>query len=400
MIAALTAGQALLVAVSLYQSAITIAGRATARRARTRPPLPTPPPRILALVCARDEEAVIERIVAGLRAQDYPPDAFEVVVVAHNCVDGTAERARLAGARVVEASSERSGKHAALTESFTAWSTGWEYVTVLDADSRIEPQFLSEVARHLAGEVAVQVETVPHAAPGMVAAGYGLGRRARNALWWRPREALGYGTTINGTGFAIRADVLRSELGKINTITEDLQLTARLASQGRRVRYVSTTTVGVEEPRNLGSSMRQRTRWARGHLRVVAFEWPSLVNRALHGDVRALDLAIYLAIPTRLLTRTSVTLSLAFAILRLPFALPAGIVALAFSGEWGLPVIVGLRDRILPANLGGLRLAFENGVLSLLWFPIGLWALVTAGSTSWHRMPRASEEETDAPAAA
>lgn len=400
MIAALTAGQALLVAVSLYQSAITISGRAAARRARTRPPLPSPPPRILALVCARDEEAVIERIVSGLRGQDYPAEAFDVLVIAHNCSDGTAERARLAGARVVEARSLRSGKHAALTASAAVWSSGWEYVAVLDADSRIQPQFLSEVARYLPGEVAVQVETTPHAAPGMVAAGYGLGRRARNALWWRPREALGYGTTINGTGFTIRADLLRSELASINTITEDLQLTARLASSGRRVRYVSTTTVGVEEPRNLGSSMRQRTRWARGHLRVVALEWPSLFARALRGDRRALDLAIYLAIPTRLLTRTSVSLSLAFSLFRLPFALPASVVALAFAGEWGLPVIVGLRERILPANMAGLRLAFENGVLSLLWFPIGLWALVTAGSTTWHRMPRASEEGSDAPAAA
>ncbi len=400
MIAALTVGQALLVGVSLYQSVITIVGRAVGRRTRRHQELPAPAPRILALVCARDEEAVIDRIVTSLRNQDYPAEAFDVVVVAHNCADSTAERARRAGARVVEAHSSRPGKHAALAASADVWGNGWEYVAVFDADSRIEPQFLSEVARHLIGEVAVQVETVPHTVPGVVAEGYGLGRRARNALWWRPREALGYGTTINGTGFAIRTDVLRSELGTISAITEDLQLTVRLGVRGHRVRYVSTTTVGVEEPRSLGSSMRQRTRWARGHLRVVALEWPSLVIRGLRGDARALDLAIYLAIPTRLLTRTAVTLSLAFALLRLPFALPAGIVTLAFSAEWGLPLIVGLRERILPANPRGIRLAFENGVLSLLWFPIGLWALVTAGSTAWHRMPRATEEEMDATAAA
>ena len=396
----LVAGQALVVAVSLYQSVITIAGRIAARGPKAPAPLPSPPPRILALICARDEQDVIGRLIASLRAQQYPATAVDVLVVAHNCQDATPERARAAGARVIEVRSERPGKIEALAGSVTAWSEGWEYVVILDADSRIETNFLSELACHLEGQTCIQVETVPHVAAGTVAESYGLGRRARNALWWRPREALGLGTTINGSGFAIRTDVLRAELSSLRTVTEDLQLTARLASQGHPVRYLSTTHVWVEEPHELGSSMRQRTRWARGHLRVVALEWPALGGRALRGDWAALDMAIYLAVPTRLLTRIGVSLSFAIAVLRLPFALPVSLLALALSGEWALPVIVGLRDRLLPPNLSGLRLAFENGVLSLLWFPIGLWALLTARSTTWHRMPRAAEEETDATAAA
>ncbi|MGH2633032.1 MAG: glycosyltransferase family 2 protein, partial [Tepidiformaceae bacterium] len=233
-------------------------------------------------------------------------------------------------------------------------------------------------------------------------AGYALGRRARNALWWRPREALGLGTTISGCGFFIEPGALTRTLQALRTLTEDLETTARLYAEGHRVAYVSSTFVRVGEPNQLAASVRQRSRWARGHLRVLLYEWPRLVRRALGGDARAFDMAVYLAAPTRLLTRTMLTLSLGVSLLQLSFALPLTLVTAAFCGEWLVPAYVSLHDHILPANRRGLSLAVRHGVLSLLWFPIGLWAAVTPWSKSWHVMPRPanSEETADASAAA
>ena len=291
--------------------------------------------------------------------------------------------------------------NARLGNAATGCSVSLFPVGVFDADASVPTDLLSRVAEASAGEVCLQVETVPPDSDEWLVAGYALGRRARNALWWRPREALGLGTTISGCGFFIEPRLLGRTLRGLRTLTEDLEATARLYSEGHRVAYVSTTFVRVGEPHQFAASMRQRSRWARGHVRVLLHEWPRLFRRSLRGDAQAFDMAIYLAAPTRLLTRTAVTASFLASLLQLSFGLPLGLASLAFGGEWGVPAYVSLAEHIVPANRAGLSLAVRHGVLSLLWFPIGLWAAVTPWSKSWHVMPRPVDEEVgDASAAA
>jgi hypothetical protein len=148
----------------------------------------------------------------------------------------------------------------------------------------------------------------------------------------------------------------------------------------------------VQEPHTLDASLKQRLRWVRGHLGVVIRHERELAARALRGDLRALDLALYLAVPTRLLTRLAVTGALAISLLRLPGRLPLGIVLAAFAGEWLIPLVIGVRERLMPLTPAGLRLALRHSVLALLWFPIGFWALVTASKREWAPTPRAGEE--------
>ncbi len=68
-------------------------------------------PNVSLIVAAHDEEAVIERWVAGALAVDYPRELLQVVVACDGCHDETAERARAAGADLV-LELERGGKEA------------------------------------------------------------------------------------------------------------------------------------------------------------------------------------------------------------------------------------------------------------------------------------------------
>jgi cellulose synthase/poly-beta-1,6-N-acetylglucosamine synthase-like glycosyltransferase len=389
--------QAFWVAFSLYQSSITVAGRAARRR---KPPAAGLPPRFYVAICARNEQAVVANIVGDLLAQDYPRDRFVVTVIAHNCTDSTPLVAAAAGATVIELSTERPGKAAAVRAALGAAGAEYDFIAIFDADARIPNRLLAEVAAASPNEDCLQVETVPHESHDWLVEGYGLGRRVRNALWWRPREALGLGTTVTGSGWFIRPAVLRELIPQLRTITEDLELTARICSSGRKVAYVSSTYVIVEEPHDLEPSMRQRVRWARGHFGVVAREWRPMARRVRQGDFRSLDMALYLVAPTRMLSRLAVTASFALALFAAPFSLPLAPVALAVSGEWFVPAFVVFRDRLLPPTRHGMALAIEHAALDLLWFPIGLWALVTPGSRAWVETPRSTKDESDAIAAA
>lgn len=386
-------GQALLIAVSLYQTAIMVLGL---RRPQPRhQPNTDGGPRFGLIVCARDEAEVVGGAVAGLRAQEYPRELFDVLVIAHNCSDETASLAARAGARVLELRTERPGKVQAMLAGLAEFRETCDFVGVFDADSRVPATLLATVATASEGEGCLQVETVPRDTGDWLSSGYGLGRRARNLFWWRPREALGLGTTVSGTGFFIRPALLAELLVNPQTLTEDLELTARLYARGGRVAYVSSTYVIVEEPHVFRASVRQRLRWVRGHFSVLRYDWPPLAAKALHGDRRAFDMALYMLVPTRVITRSAVSFSAILTLFRAPGALPSVPVGLAFAGEWVVPAVVAVRQRLVPLNRQGLQLAVRHGMLSLLWFPIGAWGLVTSRIHAWDGTPRAPVLESD-----
>src|SRR5580704_10408909 len=81
---------------SSYLGALAVLAR---RRA-----LPTPSEKVLrfdVVVPAHDEEGEIGLTVESLLDIDYPRELFRVLVIADNCTDRTAERARAAGAQVL-----------------------------------------------------------------------------------------------------------------------------------------------------------------------------------------------------------------------------------------------------------------------------------------------------------
>ena len=387
----LVAAQLLCLAVSLYQSAVTLLGQR--KRPRTTK---VATPRFAILVCARNEESVIEGILADLSLQTYPPNLMDVLVVAHNCSDETASVARRRGVTVLELKTELPGKSQAILAGLGHLRKRYDLVGVLDADSRVPGDFLENVAAASPGESCLQTETLPRPDGDWLSAGYGFGRRSRNVFWWRPREELGLGTTISGSGFFARPALLERVLRGTRTLTEDLESTALLAAEGVRVRYVGETYVEVGEPRELADSLRQRSRWARGHLGVVWHLWPRVARQALRGDIGALDTAIFLLVPTRVLTRTAVTGAFILSAARVPGSLPLALVGVALAGEWVLPLVIAIRARLLPLSLGGAELAVRHGMLSLLWFPVGLWALLTAAERRWDESSRTTAGKPDA----
>ncbi len=77
-------------------------------------------PKLIFLVPAHDEELLIERCVKSLVTQDYPQDSYTVAVIADNCTDKTAARAREFGATVLERhDTSARGKHHAIAWALT-----------------------------------------------------------------------------------------------------------------------------------------------------------------------------------------------------------------------------------------------------------------------------------------
>ncbi len=111
------------------------------------------PLRLAIALPAHNEEGVIGASVRRLLQADYPPEAFDVHVVADYCSDSTAAAARDAGAIVHERSEGPRGRK--------GYALGWLFqrllddrraydaIVVFDADSRVDPAFLQHASAAL-----------------------------------------------------------------------------------------------------------------------------------------------------------------------------------------------------------------------------------------------------------
>jgi len=222
------------------------------------------------VVPAHDEQDGIAATVAALRAQDHAGPS-EVLVVADNCTDATAERASAAGATVWERTDPLArGKGQALAWAFARlWverpDTG--FVAVVDADCLATPNLLSALDRALrAGAPAAQCaydvgNADASSAAALRWAGFALMHRVRP----RGRAALGLSADLFGTGMAFRAGLLRELPWTSFSVTEDAEYHVRLVQAGRRVAYVEDAAVVSPMPTSGAGAREQQLRWESGN---------------------------------------------------------------------------------------------------------------------------------------
>lgn len=91
------------------------------------------------IVAAHNEETVINDIVTSLNKLDYPAELYDVFVIADNCTDHTAAKARQKGATVYErVNKDNKGKGFALEWMFSKifkLEKKYDAVVIFDADN-------------------------------------------------------------------------------------------------------------------------------------------------------------------------------------------------------------------------------------------------------------------------
>jgi len=240
------------------------------------------PPTAL-LMPAHQEERHIARTLAALRP--VLPTDMRLVVVADNCTDGTAGRARAAGAEVVERHDPaRRGKGHAL-------AFGREHladdppavVIVLDADCRAEPGALARLAQAAAARAAAVQALYLLApvgdAPAMVQVS-GFAFMVKNLIRQRGLSRIGAPVPLGGTGMALPWSLFRDAPLGGSHLVEDLALSVALARAGHPPRFVSEAVIW-SEPAGADATLIQRARWEGGFLQVARGQGLSLVAEAV-----------------------------------------------------------------------------------------------------------------------
>lgn len=373
------------------------------RRATLRLEVAEPPgDRLVVLVPAHDEAALVGRCVASLRDQAYPAALFRVVVVADNCSDGTALLAAQAGAEVMERTDpDARGKGHALRwamDRLLATAEPPDAVVVVDADSVADPNLLAGLARRLAsGAEVVQGEYLilaedSSARSRLVEAAFLLFHRVRLG----GRAALGLPVNLVGNGMLLSRGALAAAPWNAFSGVEDLEYSMELRLAGIRPAYAADARVRGPIPHGYSAMKGQRLRWEGGRFHVVRTGLPRLLGRALRGDVGALDAAVDLAVPPLGLLAMALGggAVAAEAVVVLGLAAPASLLpwALALVCLFAF-VLVGLHSAGAPAST---YLALLEVPRFLLW-KLLTYVQLTRGfdPSRWERAQREPAHETD-----
>ena len=229
--------------------------------------------RFAVLICARNEERVIELPVRSILDASYPEDRREVIVLADNCTDRTAEVARAAGVTVWEKTTPSSGKGDVL-----AWGIerireqgGFDAVAVFDADNTVDSGWFDAVNDALNdGECVVTgCRRASNVGENVISGWYGIYWAMMNELSNRVRTNLGLSGKLTGTGLAFLLSDLGVEGWRTRTMVEDVEFTIQGNLAGRRVAYVEGAGYSDEQPVTLSAMWRQLCRWETGGWQVV-----------------------------------------------------------------------------------------------------------------------------------
>lgn len=269
--------------------------------------LPSGRPRFAVLIPAHDEELVIGGVLASVAALDYPAAWRDVYVIADNCTDATAEVAREAGVPGVQVCErrderQRSKGHALrwLLEELERSGQRYDGYVVVDADSRLSPNFLSIMAAglHAGAEVLQGQYRVENAADSWTSGLRAVAFALFNHLRPLGRSVLGWSAGLKGNGMCFSRSVMERFGWASYSLAEDAEYHLALVGAGVRVAYVPAAVVSSAMPTNLRLARTQQQRWEHGRLVLARAHAGKLLRGALrYGDLARLDAIVEVCLP-------------------------------------------------------------------------------------------------------
>lgn len=225
-------------------------------------------PHVTLMICAYNEEDVVEQKMANTRRLDYPTEKLHVMWVTDGSSDGTNERLCQYPDVEIVFTPERKGKTAALNHGIGLVKT--ELTMMTDANTMVNPEAVREIVRCfqdpqvacVAGEKRVMARNEQQTA----AEGEGLYWRYESALKRMDSEfysAMGAAGELN----AIRTRFYRPM--PENALLDDFVMSMRMVDEGYRIAYTSDAYAMEYGSADLQEESKRKRRIAAGGLQSI-----------------------------------------------------------------------------------------------------------------------------------
>jgi cellulose synthase/poly-beta-1,6-N-acetylglucosamine synthase-like glycosyltransferase len=323
---------------------------------------PHPDLRVAILVPAHDEASQIETTVHSLKRELGQND--RLIVVADNCQDLTAQKAREAGASVIERTDrQHRGKGFAISFGVDHLRADPpDAVVLVDADCQITQGQLNQLAQTAcAVGRPVQADyllTTPPSANHLSAIN-ALAILVRNRVRPLGLQRLADVCQLTGSGMAFPWPVLRNAPPMQENLVEDLALGLELSLMNHPPLLLPEVRIVSNLPTTSKAGINQRRRWEHGQMHTMKRYIPRLIGAFLKTPQKSLlGLTLDLMVPP-----------LSFLVL----------IHLAIFGVIAVNILFGL-GTTLPLVLVTLSFALLCLAIALAWFKFGRLTLPLGGA--------------------
>ncbi|MDD4839231.1 MAG: glycosyltransferase family 2 protein [Clostridia bacterium] len=231
------------------------------------------------VISARNEELVIAHLIDSIRKNDYPQELIDIIVIADNCTDKTAQICRDLGCLVFEREDlSKIGKGYALNFMFEQIHNLPEYADrdyeayiVLDADNILTKNYITEINKvYDSGyNMVTSYRNTKNFGANWIADGYGYWFIREARYLNNPRMILHTSCAISGTGFLVDKQIVKEYNNWcFFCLTEDVEFSAEYALSNRKIGYAHNAMFYDEQPTSFKQAWRQRERWSKGFYQV------------------------------------------------------------------------------------------------------------------------------------
>lgn len=257
--------------------------------------------KVAVLVPAHNEELIIRSTLMDLKVKLQ--NKHQLLVVADNCTDATAEIARTVGATVIERNDLNNlGKGYALDYGLRFLEQEPpEVVVFMDADCFVQQgsiEKLAELAISKKRPVQATYLMSKPALPSPKDSVSAFAFKVKNQVRLLGLKQLRLPCTLVGTGMAFPWGAIRSVNLASGDIVEDMKLGLDLNISGYPPLFCPHATVIGCLPQQTQAAISQRTRWEHGHLQTLLTYVPKLIEASVKQKrIDLLGSALDLSVP-------------------------------------------------------------------------------------------------------
>ncbi len=308
--------------LTIYSTVIGVFGFWVQKLPRIDGWLSIPPPKkcnnFVLLMCAHNEDSVIRNSLEQMMKTNYPHKHLRIVVVCDNCEDNTFQEAcKVAklypGIIVVleRKNKELRGKPYAVKfglEWINHNLPNYDALSIADADNVYDRDFFDVMNYKInnGSEIIQGYLGVKNPYDSFVSASGMYTYCVLARFFFAARQNLGMSTTLGGTGFVITKKAIDELKWDMKSLVEDFEFSTKAVIHGKKIDFAYDAITYDEKPTELQASIRQRSRWQKGHWNVAFRMTPRLIAAMIFRPTKihwpsAIDYFLYLWSPGRIL---------------------------------------------------------------------------------------------------
>jgi len=251
----------------------------------------------------KEDDVIVEVAKAALK-QNYPPDLYDVIIIADSFQPETIFKLRELPIKVIEVAFEKSTKSKALNKAMEQLEDHYDIAVVLDADNVMANDFLTKMnGAFELNYLAVQGHRTAKNMNTSLAVLDAISEEINNHIFRKGHRVLGLSSAIIGSGMAFKYDYFKQLMSTVMAVGGfDKEIELKMLKAKHKIAYLDDALVYDEKVQKAEVFSNQRRRWLSAQVHYFRQDFFSSVrDLVLKGNIDYFDKAIQFIQPPRIL---------------------------------------------------------------------------------------------------